>query len=222
LIYKKYSIVTTFISILYRLNRTLFQEYIHDIKSFYGHKYVKIVTHAYRKWHAETLQFQKEMSYSRKDYAMSMSREHYTMLVHRFFDDVFTREDRAAAEEILTPDFTFYGPPEGIHGIPAFFELTRTIREALNVQFKVEVVIIEDEATVSSLTTMRGKHEKVVFRGVPPKGGSFEVPRIDNFIIEGGKIKEVNAVLDHQMLMECLRSPEKSKQEHHAPTLARS
>jgi len=150
-----------------------------------------------------------------------MSREQYAILVHRFFDDVFTREDRAAAEEILTPDFTFYGPPEGVHGISAFFELTHTIREALNIQFKVGVVIVEDEATVASLTTMRGKHENVVFRGVPPKGVSFEVPRIDNFVIAEDKIKEVHAVLDHQMLMEWLRSPEKSKQERQPPMSTR-
>jgi predicted ester cyclase len=151
-------------------------------------------------------------------------RAHYTTLVHRFFDDVFTREDRAAAEEILTPDFVFYGPPEGVHGIDAFFEVTRTIREALNIQFQVDVVIVEDEKTVSSLVTMRGKHENVVFRGAPPKGASFEVQRIDNFVIENGKLKEVNAVLDHQMLMDCLRNPEKGLQkrsQHNSPSLVR-
>jgi predicted ester cyclase len=151
-------------------------------------------------------------------------RQHYTMLVHRFFDDVFTREDRSVAEEILTPDFTFYGPPEGVHGIDAFFEVTRTIREALDIQFQVEVVIVEDEKTVSSFATMRGKHENVVFRGAPPKGASFEVPRIDNFVVENGKIKELNAVLDHQMLMDCLRNPEKGVQghkQHNSPSLSR-
>lgn len=153
---------------------------------------------------------------------MSTSKEHSATLVRNFFEDVFTKGDRALAQEILAPDFVYYGPDEGIHGIDNFFRIVNTMRDTLNIQFIPEVVIAEDEKTAASLTTISGTHEKN-FRGFIPKGARFSLPRIDTFLIVDGKIKEVRATFDHQLMFEILQE---GRQEDHSqritPALAQS
>jgi len=153
---------------------------------------------------------------------MSTSKEHSATLARRFFEDVFTKGDRALAQQILAPDFVYYGPDEGIHGIDNFFHIVNTMRDTLKIQFIPEVVIAEDEKTAASLTTIRGVHEKN-FRGFSPKGASFSLPRIDTFLIVDGKIKEVRATFDHQLMFQIL---EEGRKEDHSqrvsPALARS
>jgi predicted ester cyclase len=158
----------------------------------------------------------------RKDKIMSASKEQSAKLVRQFFEDVFTKGDRALAQEILAPDFVYYGPDEGIHGIDNFFHIVNTMRNTLKIQFIPEVVIAEDDKTAASLTTIIGAHEKD-FRGFTPKGARFSLPRIDTFLIVDGKIKEVRAVFDHQLMFQILQE---GRQEEHAqrvtPALARS
>ena len=143
---------------------------------------------------------------------MSTSKERSATLVHQFFEDVFTKGDRALAQEILAPDFVYYGPDEGIHGIDNFFHIVNTMRDTLNIQFIPEVVIAEDEKTAASLTTIRGEHEKN-FRGFIPQGARFSLSRIDAFLIVDGKIKEVRAVFDHQLMFQILQE---GRQEDHS------
>lgn len=123
-------------------------------------------------------------------------------LIHRFFDEVFTRGDLAAAQEILTTDFAFYGPAAGVHGPVNFVQFTGGLRNALSVAFTVEVVITDGDK-VSSLSTMQGSHQGE-FRGIPASGKQITIPRIDNFQIAEGKIREVRTTLDHQALMQQL------------------
>jgi len=153
---------------------------------------------------------------------MSTPKEHSAMLARRFFEDVFTKGDRAVAEQILAPDFVYYGPDEGIHGINNFFNIVNTMRDTLAIRFIPEVVIAEDEKTAACLSTIRGEHRKN-FRGFSPKGAEFSLPRIDTFLIVDGKIKEVRAVFDHQLMFQIL---EEGRKEDHcqlvSPALARS
>jgi len=153
---------------------------------------------------------------------MSTSQEHSATLARQFFEDVFTKGDRALAEQILAPDFVYYGPDEGIHGIDNFFHIVDTMRDTLNIQFIPEVVIAEDEKTAATLITVRGVHEKN-FRGFSPKGAKFALSRIDTFLIVDGKIKEVRATFDHQLMFQIL---EEGRQEDHSqqvsPVLTRS
>ncbi len=142
---------------------------------------------------------------------MSTVKEQSARLVRLFFEDVFTRGDRVLAQDILAPDFVYYGPDEGIHGIDNFFQIVNTMRDTLNIQFIPEVIIAEDEKTAASLTTIRGMHEKN-FRGIPPRGASFALPRIDTFLIVEGKIKEVRATFDHQLMFQILQ--EGRKEDH--------
>ena len=131
-----------------------------------------------------------------------MSLEENSRLIHRFFDDVFTRGDMAAAHEILTTDFVFYGPAAGVHGPDNFVQFTGMLRTALAVQFIVDLVILDGEK-VSSLSTMSGTHQGE-FRGIPASGRQITLPRIDNFQIAEGKIREVRTTLDHQALIQQL------------------
>ena len=139
---------------------------------------------------------------------MSTLKEHSAMLVRQFFEDVFTQGDLTRAQQILAPDFVYYGPDEGIHGIDNFFQIVNTMRAALKVQFIPEVIVAEDEKTAASLTTIRGVHEQN-FRGFIPQGAEFALPRIDTFLIVDGKIKEVRATFDHQSMFQILKEGRK-------------
>ena len=131
-----------------------------------------------------------------------MSGEENGRLIRRFFDDVFTRGDKASAHEILATDFVFYGPAAGVHGPENFVQFTGMLRNALAVHFTVEVLIADGDK-VSSLSTMAGTHQGE-FRGIPASGRQIAMPRIDTFHIAEGKIREVRTTLDHQALMQQL------------------
>jgi steroid delta-isomerase-like uncharacterized protein len=131
-----------------------------------------------------------------------MSAEANQAIVRRFFDEVFSQGDPAAAHEILTTDFVFYGPAAGVHGPENFVQFTGTLRNALAVQFMIETVIADGDK-LSSLSTMSGTHQDE-FRGIPASGKHIALPRIDTFHISDGKIREVRTTLDHQALMQQL------------------
>ncbi len=137
----------------------------------------------------------------------SMSTDKNKVIVQRFFEEIFSKGNRATADELLATDFAFYGPPGGIHGPENFLQFTNSIRDALDVHFTVDVVIA-DGGKVSSLCTMHGTHRKE-FREIPARGKKFALPRIDNFrILEDGKIQEVRTTFDHPTLLQILRTPE--------------
>ena len=123
-------------------------------------------------------------------------------LIHRFFDEVVTRGDLAAAHELLTTDFVFYGPATGVHGPVNFVQSTGILRNALAVHFTVEVVIADGDR-VSCLSTMHGTHQGE-FRGMLASGRQIAISRIDTFHLAEGKIREVRTTLDHQKLMQQL------------------
>ncbi len=131
-----------------------------------------------------------------------MSVEDSGTLIRRFFDEVFTRGDLAAAHEILTTDFVFYGPAVGVHGPVNFVQSTGMLRNALAVHFTVEVVIADGDRG-ACLSAMHGTHQGE-FRGMPASGRHIALPRIDTFHLAEGKIREVRTTLDHQALMQQL------------------
>ena len=133
-----------------------------------------------------------------------MSAEENKSLIHRFFDEVFSKGDLAVANQILTTDFVFYGPAAGVHSPENFIQFTGMLRKALDVHFAIETVIADGDK-VSSLSTMSGTHQGE-FRGIPPSGKQIAMPRIDNFQIIEGKIREVRTTLDHQTLIQQLTS----------------
>jgi ketosteroid isomerase-like protein len=124
-------------------------------------------------------------------------------LIRRFFDEVVTGGDMAAAHEILTTDFVCYGPAAGVHGPVNFVQCTGMLRNALAVHFTVEVVIADGD-TVSCLSTMHGTHQGD-YRGSPASGRQITLPRIDTFHLVEGKIREVRTTLDHRALTQQLK-----------------
>lgn len=149
-----------------------------------------------------------------------MSKEQSEQLVKRFFEDVFSKGDRAVANEILASDFAFYGPPDGIRGAEGFLGFSSEIRSALNVQFKIEVIIADDEK-VAAYAIMSGVHKRD-FHDIPASGVRFALPRIDNFVIYDGQIHEVRTTFDHRVLLAQLGSPEEDADDHLTHVAARS
>ncbi|GHO81084.1 hypothetical protein KSD_88550 [Ktedonobacter sp. SOSP1-85] len=149
-----------------------------------------------------------------------MSKEQSEQLVKRFFEDVFSKGDRAVANEILASDFAFYGPPDGIRGAEGFLGFSSEIRSALNVQFKIEVIIADDEK-VAAYAIMSGVHQRD-FHDIPASGVRFALPRIDNLVIYDGQIHEVRTTFDHRVLLAQLGSPEEDADDHLTHVAARS
>src|SRR5215467_10073818 len=133
----------------------------------------------------------------------SIASETHTTLIRRFFDEVITRGDLAAAHEILATDFIFDGPA-GVHGPVNFVQFTGILRNALAARFTVEVVIADGDR-LACLSTMHGTHQGE-FRGVPASGRRIAIPRIDTFSIAEGNIREVWTTLDYRTLMQHLES----------------
>jgi predicted ester cyclase len=131
--------------------------------------------------------------------------EHTAITVRRFFEDVFNRADRKVAEEIIAPDIVYYGPDEGIRGIDGLFQIVTVMHNSLQVHFRIEQLIAEDGITAATLTTISGTHVGD-FLGIQPQGAAFSLPRVDNFLLENGKIKEVRAVFDHQSMFRTLKA----------------
>ena len=131
-----------------------------------------------------------------------MSEEENKALVRRFFDEIFCKGDPTVANEILGTDFVFYGPNAGVHGSKDFLQFTNMPRTALNIRFTIEVVIADGDK-VATFSIMSGTHLKE-FWGIPPSGNQIRIPRIDNFQIIEGKIREVRTTLDHQGLIQQL------------------
>jgi len=133
----------------------------------------------------------------------SIASETPTTLIRRFFDEVITKGDLAAAHEILTTDFLL-DSPAGVHGPVNFVQFTGILRDALAARFTVEVIIADGDR-LACLSTMYGTHQGE-FRGVPASGRRIAIPRIDTFSTAGGKIREVWTTLDYRTLMQHLES----------------
>jgi predicted ester cyclase len=136
-------------------------------------------------------------------------------LVQQFDEQLLGQGLLDVADEILTADFVFYGPPTGIHGPEGFKSFVIMLRTAFaDLQFERKELIV-DGAKAGRHAIMAGTHVGEM-RGVPGSGARVAFPRIDTFIFEGDKIKEVRAFLDHQEMSRTLESAraEQGRQSH--------
>ena len=112
-------------------------------------------------------------------------------LVRRFFDEVFNRQSRAAAAEILSEDFVAHHPafPDGLRGPEAIMEMTAMFRAGFpDLQYRIERLVAEDDLVVarwSARATHRGP-----FMGVPPTGKTISVTGMDMFRVAEGRCAE--------------------------------
>jgi steroid delta-isomerase-like uncharacterized protein len=134
-----------------------------------------------------------------------MSSDVHRALVHRFDEQLLGQGLLDVADEILAPDFVFYGPPAGIHGPEDFKAFVVWLRTAFpDLRFELQELIV-DGAKAARHAVMTGTHVGEM-RGVPGSGARVAFPRIDTFLFEDGKIKEVRAFLDHQGMSRILES----------------
>ncbi|HWM61353.1 MAG TPA: ester cyclase [Rhizomicrobium sp.] len=91
-------------------------------------------------------------------------------LVERFYNDIWNRQDFAAAEEILTPDFRFRGSlgSETI-GIPAFLAYAQSIHAALADYRCTIEEMVADDIHIAARMTFTGLHRGRLF-GVEATG----------------------------------------------------
>ena len=93
-------------------------------------------------------------------------------LVELFYADIWNRQDFAAAEEILAPDFRFRGSlgTETV-GIPEFLDYVQSVHAALaNYRCIIEELVIDDSAAAARMT-FSGIHRGSLF-GMAPTGKS--------------------------------------------------
>jgi steroid delta-isomerase-like uncharacterized protein len=142
-----------------------------------------------------------------------------TRIVERWFEDLFTRADLAAVDDLVGADFVAHGPGDhaGTHGVEAFKEWLRWYTSAFtDRQWTVHDVISEGDKVVarySGWTTYRG--------------GLLDIPSEDQRIletgiliyrVEAGKVKELwSEMSDLQVVQQLGAFPVADPGEDRAP-----
>lgn len=119
-----------------------------------------------------------------------MSIEENKAIVRRFFEEGPSKGDLAAADELLSPDFSLHTPlpsAPGIRGMNDIITACRAAFEHLNVT--VEDMVAEGDK-VAARFTARGIH-KGSFMNLPSTGKPITMTGIEIFRIEDGKIAEL-------------------------------
>ena len=131
-------------------------------------------------------------------------------LIHRYFDEILSRNNLAAAGELIAPDVIFH--PLEIHGLENFMQYVSVLHNA----FPDLNFVVEDEVNNADKSavrfTMRGTH-KGEFRGISASNNQVEISGIDFFRIADNRIKEIWVSLDTLSFMQQLgaaTSPENS------------
>lgn len=119
-----------------------------------------------------------------------MSTEENKAMVRKFFEEGPSKGNLSAADELLSSDFSIYGPlpvSPGIEGMKEIITNCRAAFEHLNVT--VEDMIAEGD-TVAARFTARGVH-KGDFMNLPASGKPITMTGIEIFRIKEGKIAEI-------------------------------
>jgi steroid delta-isomerase-like uncharacterized protein len=119
-----------------------------------------------------------------------MSTEENKALVHRFYDEVHNKQNRAAIDDFIDPHMVDHaappGTPGGIEGQKQLIGMYLTAFP--DHQVTVEDMIAEGDKVVARVT-VRGTHQGA-FLGIPPTGKHWTFTAIDIIRIAGGKIVE--------------------------------
>ena len=122
--------------------------------------------------------------------------------MQRYYQDILSRGNIAAANELLALNVTFHGK-QIIQGIEDFMQYVVELHTA----FPDLSFIVEDEVnngrTAAGRYTMRGRH-RGEFLGMPATNNHVEVRGIDMFHITDGRIQEIWVSLDSLGLMQQL------------------
>jgi steroid delta-isomerase-like uncharacterized protein len=116
-----------------------------------------------------------------------MSAEENKALLRRYIEDVWDKQNLAAVDDFLSPDYNR-------HRSPTTTPLTREEQKRLLIQFRtafpdiqltVEEVIAEDNR-IAFRSTIRATHQGKLF-GIAPTGKQITVGLVDVIHIENGK-----------------------------------
>ena len=112
-------------------------------------------------------------------------------VIQRFFDDVFNAQSRAAAQELIAPNFVAHHPafPDGIRGPEGIIQAVAFFRSAFpDLNYRVDAVVAEDEL-VAARWVAQGTH-RGRFMHVDPTARRVSTTGIDMFRISGNQVVE--------------------------------
>ena len=117
-------------------------------------------------------------------------------IVRRVFEDVMSRGDLGAVDELLAKDVVFTTVNgDVLRGRSAFKHFAEQVRTAFpDIRFDIEAEL-QDGDRVCSRYVMRGTFLSTLM-GLPPNGASFAVRGIDIFRVRDGKVDEIHASYD--------------------------
>ncbi|MER3404022.1 MAG: hypothetical protein C4289_01615 [Chloroflexota bacterium] len=114
-----------------------------------------------------------------------------TALVHRYFEQVVNRVDRAAAEQLVAPDLVFTNPytPAPTRDHESFLDMLSAVHAALPDFKLVDHATIAQGDLVASRWTVYGTHLGQL-GPFAPTGQRLEISGLSMYRIAGGKIVE--------------------------------
>ena len=131
-----------------------------------------------------------------------MSKQNKT-LARRWFEDLFSRGDLDAADEILSADFLDHLPREEERGIEELKHYVSVYRTAFpDIEDTVEEIVAEGDKVVVRWRS-RGTHQGE-FMGLPPTGRQVTFTGMRLFSIAENKIAESWVNIDERGLQEQL------------------
>jgi steroid delta-isomerase-like uncharacterized protein len=133
-----------------------------------------------------------------------MSAEQNKALVRRFVEEVQSRGNIDALDEICSPEFVNHSAPPGVpSNCEGVKQLTAMFRQAFpDSYFSVEDMLAEG-AKVATRKTFHGSHQGE-FMGIPPTGQQVSMELIDIVRIADGRVVEHWAVGDNLGMMQQL------------------
>jgi steroid delta-isomerase-like uncharacterized protein len=110
------------------------------------------------------------------------------ILIERFYNDIWNRQDFAVADEILAADFRFRGSlgPE-MAGVPAFIVYVKSVHAALEDYRCIVKDLVSDNERAAARMTFAGKHRAALF-GVAATGRDVSWAGAAFFQIAQGRI----------------------------------
>ena len=118
-----------------------------------------------------------------------VSPEQNKAIAKRFIQEVFVQGNKAAADELVAPDFTPHSWGQMQPGVESLKAAQRRVMAGLSdARMTIEDVIAEGDKVALRLTS-HGRHSGE-FMGMPPSNREYTISEIHIFRIEDGKVAE--------------------------------
>lgn len=129
-----------------------------------------------------------------------MTQENKT-LIRRYFGEILSKGNFAAADELIAPDVVFH--PAEVRGLEDFLQYIKMLRAAFpDLHFTVEDEVSDGEKAAGRFT-MTATHQGE-FMGIPASNNTIEIRGVDFFHISNNRIKEIWVALDSLGFMQQL------------------